>query len=261
MASDPKLRTVMIVQARMSSTRLPGKVMKTILGRPVLSYLVERLRQVTLADGLVIATSEQPEDDVIEAFCRDAKVQVVRGSLNDVLARYAKAAQASEADAIVRICSDCPLIDPVAVDEAIAYYLQHYPRYEWVCNAVERHYPRGYEVEVFSRRALDVAAADAKEPDEREHVTPYLYRHPELFGLGSVVSKANLGTQRWVLDTPEDFELISRILTELYPRMPNFRTQDIVEVLKHHPTWLQLNAHVAQNLVAGFPGETHDKGK
>ncbi len=219
---EKKTRVVIIVQARMSSTRLPGKVLKLVLDRPLLSYLIERLRQVKLADELVIATSDQPEDEPIVALCHEARVHVVRGSLNDVLSRYAKAAAESQADAIVRICSDCPLIDPTVVDEAIAFYLSHYPKYDWVCNAVERRYPRGYEVEVFSHAALDIAAKVARDPEEREHVTPYLYRHPEQFGLGSVVGNVYLGNERWVLDTPEDFELISRILSDVYPINPNF---------------------------------------
>ncbi len=252
---EKKLRVVIIVQARMSSTRLPGKVLKLVLDRPILSYLIERLRQVKLADELVIATSDQPEDEPIVTLCNKAKVHVVRGSLNDVLARYAKAAAESDADAIVRICSDCPLIDPTVVDEAISFYLQHYPKYSWVCNAVERRYPRGYEVEVFSREALDIAAEVATDPDEREHVTPYLYRHPERFGLGSVVGNVNLGNERWVLDTPEDFALISRILTDVYPDRPEFRTDDIVACLREHPEWRALNSHVPQNKVSGFPGE------
>lgn len=237
----------------MGSKRLPGKVLKPVLGKPLLEYLVERLRRVTKAGMLVVATSVETEDDAIADFCEDAEVTVFRGSRDDVLDRYASAAKATYADAVVRICADCPLIDPVVVDEAIQFYLDN--DYDWVGNFLERRYPRGYEVEVFSRKALDKAADEGLEADEREHVTPYLYRHPALFKLGSVVGKVDLGNQRWVVDTAEDFDLISHILSELYPRKPNYSTQDILEVLQKNPDWMKLNAHIKQRVVKGFPGD------
>lgn len=257
----PKQHVVIIVQARMGSTRLPGKVLKEVLGKPLLMYLIERLRRVEKADAVVIATTDLQEDDVIAALCAREQIQVVRGSSSDVLGRYASAAAASQADPIVRICADCALIDPAVIDEAITFYLAHLPQYAWVGNFLERRYPRGYEVEVFSRQALDTAVEQAKELDEREHVTPYLYRHPELFGLAGVRGDQDLGHHRWVVDTADDFALISRILSSLYPNHPHFNTADIVSLLEKHPNWIRLNAHVEQRHVTGFPGETRVNSK
>ena len=253
-------RIVIIVQARMGSTRLPGKVLKQVLDKPLLGYLLERLRAVSLSTHVVVATTTRIEDDAIAALCDQEKVVVVRGSSEDVLGRYLQAAQVSDAAIIVRICADCPLIDPAVIDESIAFFLEHYPRYEIVSNFIERRYPRGYEVEVFSRFALGKAAEEAKADDEREHVTPYLYRHPKSFPLGSVVGKQALGAYRWVVDTPEDFALISHIITALYPVKPSFGTDDILTVLQTHPDWQMLNMHVQQRTVSGLTGEVYDKG-
>jgi spore coat polysaccharide biosynthesis protein SpsF len=227
--------------------------MKPVLKKPLLGFLIDRLRRVKLADSLIIATSTAANDDVIANFCRKENVLCFRGSRDDVLERFHKAAEHIDCDVIVRICADCPLIDPFVIDECIQFFQDH--TYDWVANFVERRYPRGYEVEVFSRAALNQAAADAQLEDEREHVTPYLYRHPELFRLGSVVGKSPLGRHRWVVDTPEDFELIAKILSAIYPTHPLFTTQDVLGVLEKHPDWEQVNAHINQRTVKGLPGD------
>ena len=225
----------------MGSTRLPGKVLKDIAGRPMLSYQMERLRRVKRAERIVVATTDQPADDAVERFCQKEKIACVRGSEHDVLARYHLAIERFPADVVVRITADCPLIDPAIVDEAIAAYEPDY-----VSNMLEQTYPYGMAVEVFSAQALREAHREAKDPAEREHVTPFIYRRPQRYRLKSLTMAPNLSHHRWTVDTPEDFELVSRLLKTL---KPNFRLQDVLAVLNDHPDWCALNAHVEQKAV------------
>lgn len=232
------MSTAIVVQARMGSSRLPGKVLKDIAGRPMLSYQMERLRRVKRAERIVVATTDQPADDAVERFCQKEKIACVRGSEHDVLARYRLAIERFPADVVVRITADCPLIDPAIVDEAIAAYEPDY-----VSNMLETTYPYGMAVEVFSAQALREAHREAKDPAEREHVTPFIYRHPERYRLRSLTMAPNLSHHRWTVDTPEDFELVSRLLKTL---KPHFTLQDVLAVLDEHPDWCAINAHVEQ---------------
>lgn len=232
------MSTAIVVQARMGSTRLPSKVLKDIAGRPMLSYQMERLRRVKRAERIVVATTDQPADDAVERFCQKEKIACVRGSEHDVLARYHLAIERFPADVVVRITADCPLIDPAIVDEAIAAYEPDY-----VSNMLETTYPYGMAVEVFSAQALREAHREAKDPAEREHVTPFIYRHPERYRLKSLTMAPNLSHHRWTVDTPEDFELVSRLLKTL---KPHFTLQDVLAVLDEHPDWCAINAHVEQ---------------
>lgn len=232
------MSTAIVVQARMGSTRLPGKVLKDVAGRPMLSYQMERLRRVKRAERIVVATTDQPADDAVERFCQKEKIACVRGSEHDVLARYHLAIERFPADVVVRITADCPLIDPAIVDEAIAAYEPDY-----VSNMLETTYPYGMAVEVFSAQALREAHREAKDPAEREHVTPFIYRHPERYRLRSLTMAPNLSHHRWTVDTPEDFELVSRLLKTL---KPHFTLQDVLAVLDEHPDWCAINAHVEQ---------------
>ena len=232
------MSTAIVVQARMGSTRLPGKVLKDIAGRPMLSYQMERLRRVKRAERIVVATTDQPADDAVERFCQKEKIACVRGSEHDVLARYHLAIERFPADVVVRITADCPLIDPAIVDEAIAAYEPDY-----VSNMLEITYPYGMAVEVFSAQALREAHREAKDPAEREHVTPFIWRRPQRYRLKSLTMTPNLSHHRWTVDTPEDFELVSRLLKTL---KPHFTLQDVLAVLDQHPDWCAINAHVEQ---------------
>lgn len=232
------MSTAIVVQARMGSTRLPGKVLKDIAGRPMLSYQMERLRRVKRAERIVVATTDQPADDAVERFCQKEKIACVRGSEHDVLARYHLAIERFPADVVVRITADCPLIDPAIVDEAIAAYEPDY-----VSNMLETTYPYGMAVEVFSAQALREAHREAKDPAEREHVTPFIWRRPQRYRLKSLTMTPNLSHHRWTVDTPEDFELVSRLLKTL---KPHFTLQDVLAVLDQHPDWCAINAHIEQ---------------
>lgn len=240
------MRVAVIVQARMGSTRLPGKVLKPVLGKPLLTYQLERLRRSRTASTIVLATSTLPGDDALAAWAKDNGVACVRGSETDVLDRFRAAAAAAEADVVVRVTGDCPLIDPGVLDDTVTGFLAAGANgYGSNCNP-ERTFPRGLDVEVLSRAALEEAAALAQAPAEREHVTPYLISRPERFPPVLHKSGENLGGLRWTVDAPEDFELVKRIIETLYPANPAFGWREVLGVLEQHPDWSALNSHVEQ---------------
>jgi spore coat polysaccharide biosynthesis protein SpsF len=228
----------------MGSTRLPGKVLKPVLGRPMFSYEIERLRRVKKADRLVVATSDKPADDAILAFCEKEGVACVRGSEQDVLSRYHDALTRFPADTVVRVTADCPLLAPELVDQGIDTF--HQARCDYLSNMLELTYPYGLAVEVMSAKVLDEAYSEAKDLAEREHVTPFIYWRPGRYKLKSLTMQPNLSHERWTVDTPEDFELVSHILGELYPRKPEFTMKDVLALLDRHPDWRKINAHVKQ---------------
>lgn len=244
------MRIEIFVQARMGSTRLPGKVLKKVSERPLLDYLMERLGQAREVYGVVILTSTQKADDVIECFCREKKIACYRGSEDDVLDRYYQAAFQRKPDGIVRVTADCPLVDPEVLDDVVREFKDNYPTFDYVSNSLKRTFPRGLDVEVFSFQALEKAWREAKLPEEREHVTLYLYQHPELFSLKNVKHVPSLAQHRWTVDTLEDFALVSLILEHLYPSNPHFRLDDVVKLLKQHPAWVKLNAHIEQKSIS-----------
>jgi spore coat polysaccharide biosynthesis protein SpsF len=241
---------VAIVQARMGSSRLPGKVLKHVSGRPILGYQIERIRRSTRVDHLVIATTALPADDAIEAFCERESVTVIRGPEIDVLGRFALAARITGATTVVRLTADCPLIDPAVIDLAIESF--GVANCDYLSNMHPPTWPYGMAVEVMTRQVLDEAVAEAIDPDEREHVTPFVYRRPERYRLRSITRQPDLSAQRWTVDTPEDFELVSRIIGMLYPSRPEFMIDDVLTLLDSHPDWIELNRHVEQKTVASL---------
>lgn len=241
-----KLRVVNIIQARMGATRLPGKPLLKVMDRPLLSYQLERLRRSRKIDDIVVATTLNSLDDAIVACCQQEGIPFFRGSEKDVLDRFYQAAKAFQADVIVRSTADCPLIDPKVVDQAVEFFLDHYPSYDYVSNTLERTYPRGMDVEVFSKKSLEEAFHNAQRPEEREHVTVYIYHHSEQYPLGYIKMEPNESHHRWTVDTSEDFKLISTLLTYLYPKNPHFNLNDILNAFKEHPEWIHINSHVQQ---------------
>ena len=246
---------VLIIQARLGSTRLAGKVLLPIAGRPMLSYQIERLKRCRLVDRIVVATTTQPADQAIVAFCESEGIACTRGSEHDVLSRYAEAAHAFDADVIVRVTSDCPLLDSQLVDDAVAAYSAG-AGVDYVSNMMHPTWPYGMAVEVTSRIALEQAYAEARDPAEREHVTPFIYWRPERYRLKSLTMQPDLSAHRWTVDTPEDFDLVSRILAVLYTRNPRFEMQDVLGLLEEHPDWPSINRHVTQKAVAPTSKET-----
>lgn len=239
------MSAALIVQARMTSTRLPGKVLMPVLGKPLLAYQLERLQRCEKVDQIWIATTTNATDEPVVALAAAFSIPVYRGSEADVLSRYADAAQQAQASTIVRVTADCPLIDPGVIDQVIARFQQS-DAPDYASNTLARTYPRGLDVEVFSAQGLAMAHAEATEPSHREHVTPFFYTQSERFRLANVESGQDWGHYRWTVDTPEDFELVRRILEAIYLDHPQFTTQDVIQVLEQHPDWMALNAHIEQ---------------
>lgn len=240
------MNTVIIVQARMTSSRLPGKVLKKVMDKTLLEYQIERLRRVRSANGLVVATTTNSSDEPIIEECGRLGINVFRGSEEDVLSRYYTAASEFGASDVVRVTSDCPLIDPEIMDKVIQYYQQNRNKFDYVSNTLERTYPRGMDTEVFSFKVLKEAFQEAKSQSEREHVTPFFYRNPHRFRLASVRYNGDESRHRWTVDTQEDFELISNIITAIYPQNPCFNMNDTLELLHEHSEWILINAMVEQ---------------
>jgi len=240
------LRVVAIVQARMGSTRLPGKVLKDIEGVTMLGRVVQRLSRASLIDGLVIATTDLPADDAIVQECQGSSIKVFRGAELDVLDRYFRAAQVAKAEVVVRITSDCPLIDPEVTDKTIAAFLNEMPAY--ASNCVVRTFPRGLDTEVMTVLALERAWRGADQTYQRIHVTPFIYEHPSEFRILSVTGDADFSHHRWTVDTPEDLEFVRTIYSRLKSR-EDFRWLDVLEVLDREPGLMELNRSVAQKAV------------
>lgn len=240
------MRIEAFIQARMGSTRLPGKVLKEVLGRPLLDYLVERVAQASEIAEIVILTTTKAADDPIALFCQEKNLPCFRGSEEDVLERYYQCALQRKPDGVVRITADCPVIDPEVIDQVVAVFRESWPALDYVSNGLERTFPRGLDVEVFSYEALEIAYLNGKLPEEREHVTPFIYRHPELFNFKNVSLSPSMAQHRWTVDTPEDFELIKLLIEHLYPEKTKFRLKDMLELISRHPEWSKLNAHIEQ---------------
>lgn len=237
------MRIVAIIQARMGSTRLPGKVLKDLGGQTVLARVVNRVRRATLLDEVVVATSVLPADDAITRECEVLRVACFRGDEADVLDRYYRAAREFAADTIVRITADCPLIDPELIDVTIRAALDG--KADYASNALSRTYPRGLDVEVFTADALARAWSSAKEEYQRTHVTPYLYQHPESFKVLSITGEVDCSQYRWTLDTAEDLELL-RAVYKHFGNRDTIRWSEVLGLMEAEPELAALNSHVRQ---------------
>lgn len=237
------MKVVAIMQARMGSTRLPGKVLEGIGGESMLERVITRLRRAHLINEVWIATTDLAVDDAIVSECRKNSACVSRGDENDVLDRYFRAAQLSKAEVVVRITSDCPLIDPEVTDKTIAAFLETLPDY--ASNVMQRTYPRGLDTEVMSFVALERAWRQAQKPYEREHVTPYIYEHPEEFKLLSVTGEEDYSSHRWTVDTPEDLAFIRAVYSR-FPADTAFSWRDVLVLLQREPELVELNRFIQQ---------------
>jgi spore coat polysaccharide biosynthesis protein SpsF len=242
MAGGGALKVVAIVQARMGSSRLPGKVLKNLDGETVLSRVIRRVQRAKLIDEVLVATTDQAPDDAIVEECEHCSVPVFRGNEDDVLDRYFRAGQLNKADVVVRVTSDCPLIDPEIAEETIRAFLNQ--EADYASNALRRTYPRGLDTEVMTLQALGRAWSAADQPYQRAHVTPYIYEHPDEFKIVTVTGLSDLSGHRWTLDTPEDLEFVRSVYARLRGR--EFRWRDVLELLEREPDLIELNRYVAQ---------------
>lgn len=223
-----------ILQARTSSTRLPRKVLKPLVGAPMLQRQIERVRRAKRIGTLVVATSVDPSDHAVEALCRDIGVACHRGPLDDVLARFQGAAERfGPTDHIVRLTGDCPLADWDVIDATITRHLD--AGADYTSNTLELTFPKGQDVEVFRAEHLAAAAREASDPYEREHVTPFLYRHPERFKLANLARTPPLPDLRWTVDTPDDFAFVTRVYEALWPKNPAFTSNDVLKLTAADP--------------------------
>jgi len=226
----------------MGSTRLPAKIMKKLLGRPMLEHHLHRLGLARRLDGLVVATVEEPASAPIVEICDRLGIPSFRGSETDVLARFHGAAEMVRADLVVRVTSDCPLLDPALIDAAIERVLSGEADYASVDVSS---YPRGFDAEAFRREALDEAYAEAVEPVEREHVTPFIYRRPERYRL-SAIGGGEGAEYRLTVDEESDFRVVEKLAEALVPRGDDWGWRDCVALLRAHPDWAALNSAVRQ---------------
>ena len=245
--TQPLANVVAIIQARMGSTRLPGKVLMDVGGATVLSRVINRLSRTMRITQIVIATTNRSADDAIVVEANRHRVSCFRGSEQDVLSRYLGAAQAFQADAVVRITSDCPLIDPEVVDRVIAGGVD--ADADFASNCIQRTYPRGVDTEVFTMDALCRAIAVSDQPHQREHVTSVFYERPDLFRAHSVAADHDYTRYRWTLDTPEDLALIRAIYSHFDSR-DDFSWRDVVDLMQGKPELAEINSHVTQKTVA-----------
>jgi|APSaa5957512622_1039677.scaffolds.fasta_scaffold119129_1 spore coat polysaccharide biosynthesis protein SpsF (cytidylyltransferase family) len=234
-----------ILQARFSSTRLPGKVLKKILGKPMLSLQLERIKHSKRIEELIVATSTEDSDNKIESLCKSMEIPCFRGSLNDVLDRFYQAALPYKPENIVRLTGDCPLIDPLIIDNVIDLCIRG--EFDYVSNALEPTFPDGLDVEAFKFSALETAWKEAFLPSHREHVTPFIYQNPERFRIDNYRNNIDLSYLRWTVDLPQDFELVRQIYEALYRQNPKFTTQDILTFLHNNPSLLQINKSILRN--------------
>ena len=237
------MKVVAIIQARMGSTRLPGKVLLDLAGESMLARVVNRVRRARLINELLVATTDRAADDAIVTECRKWSVPVSRGDQDDVLDRYFRAAQLAKAEVVVRITSDCPLIDPEIADKTVGAFLEARPDY--ASNRIVQTYPRGLDTEVMTFDALARVWQAARKPYERTHVTPYIYEHPAEFRILSVTGDADYSNHRWTIDTPEDLEFVRAIYARLTDK-PEFLWRDVLEVLDREPELMELNRFVMQ---------------
>lgn len=234
-----------ILQARFSSTRLPGKVLKPILGVPMLTHQIQRIKRATLIDHLIVATSTEDSDKAIANLADKIEVNCFRGNLDDVLDRFYQAAYPLNPIHIVRLTGDCPLCDPVLIDQIIQYHLDN--KFDYTTNAIEATYPDGLDVEIFSFKALTEAWQEAKLLSQREHVTPFINKQPQRYKISHYKNDRDLSALRWTVDEPLDFELVTKIYEGLYPQNPKFSTQDILDFLELNPQLKTLNTCYQRN--------------
>lgn len=233
-----------IVQARMGSTRLPGKALADIEGMSMLARVVDRVRRARTVNRVIVATTTKAQDDVLAVHARDLGVDVFRGDEDDVLDRYYQAALQHHLDIVVRITSDCPLLDPGVLDDAVRPLLVSGSCVEYSSTGLQRTFPRGMDVEVVPFLTLAQVWRDAKAAHERAHVFPYIHEHPERFSTYSVMDDVDHSHMRWTVDTPEDLTLVRQVYRELGTRA--FTWRDVLTILERRPELLQINEHVRQ---------------
>ncbi len=238
------MNIIIIVQARMNSTRLPGKVLLPILGKSILFRQIERIKQARNFSKVVVATTKETSDDLIAKLCHNEEIECFRGDEKDVLDRHYRAGLEYNADVVIKIPSDCPLIDPKIIDKVIKYYQDNREEYDFVSNLHPATYPDGNDVEVIPMSVLEYTHTRAKKSYEREHTTPFIWDYVDLFSVGNCAWELGYNfsmSHRWTLDYPEDYHFISEVYKKLYPSNPAFGLYDILSLVEDHPEIMEIN--------------------
>lgn len=255
-------KVVTVIQARRGSSRLPDKVLRDICGKPLLLHMVERVTAARLVGTVVVATTINPQDDRIEDVCKEANILCFRGDETNLLDRHFQAGKRFEADAVVKIPSDCPLIDPQIIDQVIGRYLADPDAYDYVSNLHPPTWPDGNDVEIMSMDALKIAMNEATLEHHLEHTTPFFWMHPERFNIDNVSWETGLDyseSHRWTIDYEEDYQLISAIYDELYSQKPLFGLEDILNLLTAHPEISAVNrAYLGDGWFKSYLQETNN---
>lgn len=239
------MRIIAIAQGRSGSQRLPRKILMPIEGEPMMARVIERLRRAKKLTDVVVATTTDANDDAVEELATQRGWNLYRGSHLDVLDRYYQAAVKYQADVVVRITCDCPLIDPDVVDRVVAEFESRLPEIDYVSNVVEpRTFPRGLDTEVFSFAALERSWKEGQAAPHREHVTPYIYQNPQLFRMGAVRNETDCSVYRWTVDTTEDMELVRRIYGHF--KHDHFTWLEALELIRQNPDWSEINRDIVQ---------------
>lgn len=243
------MRVGVIIQARMGSSRLPGKVMKNIEGKTILQHVIDRLKESKIVDEVIVATTINKIDDILEDECINLDIKCFRGSEDDVLSRYYFAAKENNLDVVIRVTSDCPLIDPIILDKMILFYLEN--NYDIVTNAgsdlTKRTFPRGLDVEIFSFEALQYSYRNAKESYQKEHVTPYIYENSSK--IFHYLNEKDYSNYRWTVDTEEDLIVIEKIYSYLYKDNRYFYLDEILDLFNKYPELFEINKHIEQKKI------------
>ena len=235
-----------IIQARCGSTRFPNKVFALIDGKPLLWHVVNRLKYATKIDGIIVATTVSEKDDKIEEWCKENNVHCFRGSEENVLNRYYSASQAFPSDYVVRITADDPFKEPKVIDAVITKLIEE--GYDHVTNNLPPSFPEGLDCEAFKKSALDRSEKEAETAFEREHVTQYIYHHPEIFKIGNVSNGENLSYLRWTVDKDVDFEMVKAVYAHRNPANKGILLMDeILEILKANPEIEKINSEVERS--------------
>jgi len=235
-----------IVQVRISSSRLPGKALLPVLGRPLLSWVINRVRLARTLDRLVVATTTEADDDAIVDLCHREEVECFRGSKDDVVDRFYQCAVPYAPLGVMRITADCPLIDPGIIDMVVRRFLSANGSLDLVSNDGDS-YPDGLDAGIYSFRALEKIYREASLPSDREHITPYIWNHPELFSVEVIPCSEDLSRFRLTVDYEEDLELVRKVYAALYPSNPSFTWLDVIDFLTRHPEIYKLNSRYTRN--------------
>jgi spore coat polysaccharide biosynthesis protein SpsF len=235
-----------IIQVRMSSSRLPGKALLPVLGRPLLSWVISRVKLARTLDRIVVATTLEADDDRIVGLCRQEEVECFRGSKDDVVDRFYRCAVRYSPAGILRITADCPLIDPEIIDMVVGKFLSTGGSLDLVSNDGDS-YPDGLDAGIYSFRALERIHREAYLPSDREHITPYIWSHPELFSVEVLPCSENLSHFRLTVDYEEDLDLVRKVYAALYPSNPSFKWLDVIDFLIRNPEIYTLNSRHTRN--------------